>query len=253
MGIRYSALPGHAEERAKALNELLSEKWSNLRGVAVVSFGGSSVSANPEDEKTIKELQKNAVFRNPTMAAAHLVDAQASAMKSAAANEGAGGFMAFAGMNMAQNTGGMNAHSLFSMGAQQPAQQQQHSSSSRRRRQLDMRVRRGQQGQVLHGVRRAEAAAAAGGRAASAARSTRENSAWNAPRRSRRGAAVQMRQVRLGAEGPVEAAEVLPGMRRPVRRRGRQVIDALPPRRRGNTGQQPLPRGSFPEYFDYGR
>lgn len=125
MGIRYSALPGHTTELAQALNEVLSEKWSNLRGVYIVSFGVSSMSANEDDEETIKELQKNAVFRNPNMAAAHLVGAQADAMKSAAANEGAGAFMAFAGMNMAQGTGGMNAQNLFNMDAvQQPVQQQ---------------------------------------------------------------------------------------------------------------------------------
>ncbi len=123
MGIRYSALPGHTAELADALNEVLSQKWGNLRGVSVVSFGVSSVTANAEDEATIKELQKSAVFRNPNMAAAHLVGAQAQAMKSAAANEGAGAFMAFAGMNMAQGASGMNAQSLFSMGAQQQAEQ----------------------------------------------------------------------------------------------------------------------------------
>lgn len=72
----------------------------------------------------IKELQKSAVFRNPNMAAAHLVGAQAEAMKSAAANEGSGAFMAFAGLNMAQGSGGMNAQNLFNMGAQQPQQPQ---------------------------------------------------------------------------------------------------------------------------------
>ena len=122
MGIRYSALPGHTGELAEALNDVLSQKWSNLRGVSVVSFGVSSVTANEEDEATIKELQKSAVFRNPNMAAAHLVGAQAEAMKSAAANEGSGAFMAFAGMNMAQNAGGMNAQNLYNMGTQQPQQ-----------------------------------------------------------------------------------------------------------------------------------
>lgn len=119
MGIRYSALPGHTTELADALNEVLSKKWTMLRGVSVVSFGVNSVSANEEDENTIKELQKSAVFRNPNMAAAHLVGAQAEAMKSAAANEGAGAFMAFAGMNMAQNAGGMNAQNLYQMGQNQ--------------------------------------------------------------------------------------------------------------------------------------
>ena len=39
MGIRYSALPGHAMELADALNEVLSKKWEELRGIRVVSFG----------------------------------------------------------------------------------------------------------------------------------------------------------------------------------------------------------------------
>ncbi|MDD4797202.1 MAG: SPFH domain-containing protein [Eubacteriales bacterium] len=126
MGIRYSAVPGHTAELADALNEVLSQKWANLRGVQVVSFGVNSITANEEDEATIKELQRSAVFRNPNMAAAHLVGAQAAAMKAAAANEGSGAFMAFAGMNMAQGAGGMNAQQLFQMGQQQqqPSQQQ---------------------------------------------------------------------------------------------------------------------------------
>ena len=121
MGIRYSALPGHTMELADALNDVLSKKWSHLRGVEIVSFGVSSVKASEEDEAMIKELQRNAAFRNPNMAAAHLIGAQAAAMQSAAANEGAGAAMAFMGMNMAGQAGGANAQTLFQMGQQQAA------------------------------------------------------------------------------------------------------------------------------------
>ena len=43
MGVRYSELPGHTEEIAMALNEVLSEKWVNLRGISVVSVALASV------------------------------------------------------------------------------------------------------------------------------------------------------------------------------------------------------------------
>ena len=123
MGIRYSALPGHTMELADALNEQLSSKWRDLRGMEIFSFGVSSVKAEEEDEKMIKELQRNAAFADPTRAAAHLVGAQGDAMKMAAANTGAGPAMAFMGMNMAGQAGGTNAQTLFQLGQQQPQQQ----------------------------------------------------------------------------------------------------------------------------------
>jgi membrane protease subunit (stomatin/prohibitin family) len=130
MGIRYSALPGHTMEMADALNEVLSNKWRDLRGIEIVSIGVSSVKASEEDEKMIKELQRNATFRDPNMAAAHLVGAQAAAMQSAASNQNAGSAMAFMGMNMAQNASGVNAQDLFRMGAQQQSQKSAQPAST---------------------------------------------------------------------------------------------------------------------------
>lgn len=122
MGLRYSALPGHAKEIANALNLELSADWRELRGIEIASFGVSSVTASEEDENRIKQLQQAAALKDPTMAAAVLASAQAQAMQDAAKNEN-GAFMAFAGMNAAANAGGSNTAALFSMGQQQQAQQ----------------------------------------------------------------------------------------------------------------------------------
>lgn len=119
-GIRYSALPGHAAEMAEAMDDALTAKWSGLRGISVVSVGINAATASKEDEDMIKELQKSAVFRNTNMAAAHMVQAQAEAMKSAAKNEN-GAMMGFMGMNMAQAAGGLDANALYQMNPQAAA------------------------------------------------------------------------------------------------------------------------------------
>lgn len=116
MGIRYSALPGHTAESAEALNLELSPKWRGVRGLEVASLAVSSVSANAEDEKMIKELQRTAVMRDPTMAAARIVDAQANALQAAAAND-SGAVGGFIGLGMAQTaTGGVDPNTLYAMG-----------------------------------------------------------------------------------------------------------------------------------------
>lgn len=127
LGVRYSEVPAHTVALSDALNKVLSEKWLATRGIAVVSFGVSTLKASEEDEAMIKQLQRNAVMRDPGMAAAHLTGAQADAMIAAGNNEG-GAMTGFMGMNMAQQAGGMNAGQLFQMNEQnrqaQAAQQQ---------------------------------------------------------------------------------------------------------------------------------
>ena len=122
MGIRYNQVTKYTKELVDTMNNELDEKWGKLRGIRIVSFNISPLKLSPEDEAAIKELQRTAVLRNPNMAAATLVGAQAEAMKSAASNTATGPMMAFAGMNMANMAGGMDANSLFAMGQQQQPQ-----------------------------------------------------------------------------------------------------------------------------------
>ena len=120
LGIRYSALPGHTAELTKIMNEELSALWSEKRGLEIVSFGVSSIRAGEEDEAMIKELQRNAALRSPDLAAAHLVSAQADAMKAAASNE-AGAMTGFLGMGMAgAMSGGTNVSDLYAQAGQRP-------------------------------------------------------------------------------------------------------------------------------------
>ena len=121
MGIRYSALPGHNMEIRDALKAELTEEWFHRRGIEVVNVAINSVAASDEDEEMIKQLQRTAVMRDPTMAAATVTSAQSDAMRAAAANEN-GAMMGFMGLGMAQQAGGVNAQTLYAMGQQ--AQQQ---------------------------------------------------------------------------------------------------------------------------------
>ncbi len=126
MQIRPSALPGHAEELSGAMNEALTKKWAELRGISVISIALNPITLPEEDAEIIKQAQKNAIMRDPTMAAATLVGAQADAMKDAAKNEG-GAMAGFMGLGLAQNSGGMNAQNLFAIGQNQETKKEESS------------------------------------------------------------------------------------------------------------------------------
>lgn len=116
MEVRPSALPAHAEQLSEAMNAALTKKWTELRGIAIVSIGMNPITLPEEDAEMIKEAQRIAINRNPGMAAATLVGAQAEAMKAAAANS-SGAMTGFMGFGMASQAGGVNAQSLFEMNA----------------------------------------------------------------------------------------------------------------------------------------
>ena len=119
--LRPNQVPAHAEELSSFMNEALNKKWGELRGLQVVSIAMNPITLPEEDAEMIKQAQRTAIMRDPGMAAATLVGAQAEAMKSAASNE-AGAMTGFLGMGMAMNAGGgMNAQNLYAMAQQQQA------------------------------------------------------------------------------------------------------------------------------------
>ena len=114
--LRPNQIVTHNTELENAMNESLSAKWGQLRGLQVVSIALGSVTLPEEDAEMIKQAQRTAIMRDPTMAAATMVGAQADAMKAAASNE-AGAMTGFMGMGMAMNAGGggMNPQNLSGM------------------------------------------------------------------------------------------------------------------------------------------
>ena len=118
MEIRPNQIISHNTELEGAMNAALSEKWGALRGLKVITVALGSVTLPEEDQELIKNAQKNAMYRDPTMAAANLAGAQADAMRTAAGNS-AGAMTGFMGMGMAMNAGnGANISNLYAMGAE---------------------------------------------------------------------------------------------------------------------------------------
>lgn len=124
MQVRPNALPAHTESIVTLINESLSGKWGQTRGIKVIAVALNPITLTEEDQELIKTAQKAAIYRDPTMGAAAMVGAQADAMKAAASNN-SGAMTGFMGMGMAMNAGGMNAANLYAMGNQQQAGQAQ--------------------------------------------------------------------------------------------------------------------------------
>ncbi len=119
--IRPNQISTHTAEIEDAMNEELSKEWGERRGLKVVSVAMNPVTLPEEDAEAIKNAQRAAINKDPNMAAATVVQAQADAMRDAAKNEG-GAMAGFMGVGMAMNVGGSNPSALFQQGQQQAAQ-----------------------------------------------------------------------------------------------------------------------------------
>ena len=131
-GIRPSELAGHYDEIVQAMREQLNQKWTQDRGLTLVSIALNPITLSAEDSERIKAAQTAAAYTNPAMGAGVMAQATAQAMKDAA-NNTSGAMTGFMGMGMAMNVGGANVANMYAQAQQnqqsggytieQPAQQ----------------------------------------------------------------------------------------------------------------------------------
>ena len=115
LGLRPSDIPAHAGDLEDAMNEVLTKKWSERRGITVKSVAMNPITLKDEDLEMLQKLQDRAVLKDRNMAAATLAEAQAAAMEKAAENPN-GAMMGFMGMSMAGVAGGLDANELYKEG-----------------------------------------------------------------------------------------------------------------------------------------
>lgn len=123
--IRPSALPAHTEELSAAMNEVLTQKWAEKRGISVVSVAMNPITLTEEYENMIRQAQGAAIYRDANMAGAAMTAATADAMRSAAENP-SGAFMGYMGMGMAQQAGGVDTQALYEIGQKQAQEAAKH-------------------------------------------------------------------------------------------------------------------------------
>ena len=112
LGLRPNEIVNHNAELEVYLNEALSAKWAQFRGIKVVNVAISTVTLPEDQAQAIADAQKAVAYANSKVAAGGLVDAQIQAMKDAAKNS-AGAAVGFMGLNAAQSAGGVNVNNLF--------------------------------------------------------------------------------------------------------------------------------------------
>ncbi len=124
--IYYAAIPAYTMQLADELNELLSAKWRDRRGVEIIEFGVSAVNATEEDEAKIAEYQRStAMGRDAKLAMGHMLGAQATAMVDAANNE-SGAMTGLMGMGMVQGANASTMQGLYDMAKSEQPQGMQN-------------------------------------------------------------------------------------------------------------------------------
>ncbi|MCQ2480985.1 MAG: SPFH domain-containing protein [Clostridia bacterium] len=119
--IDYTELPGYTLQLADEMNQVLSSKWGEIRGLEIVNIGINTVTCSPEDEAKIQQFQQDKAMSNVEIAAGRRAAAEAQALVDAA-NNSAGAMTGFMGMGFAaQQANNGTSESLMAMAQQQKA------------------------------------------------------------------------------------------------------------------------------------
>ena len=123
MGVLPSQLITHTTELEDALNETLSKKWNELRGLKVVTVAFTSVDIPDEDRLRLQEYQNDIMYNNGAAARGGMVRGMKQGMMDAAKNPN-GAMAGIFGMNGMMNTGMNMMGAMGGMGAfnEQPYQ-----------------------------------------------------------------------------------------------------------------------------------
>ena len=114
----YQDIYMYDQELADIVNKSMDDSW-NRRGIELVSIAISPV-LSPEDEERVMQLENAKTLSNPNMAMGSMINAQNSAMQTAAGNS-AGAMHGFMNMNMFG--GGQGGFNMGQMVQQQLANQ----------------------------------------------------------------------------------------------------------------------------------
>ncbi len=123
--LRPSEIIAHNTELEQAMNEVLSQKWGELRGLEVVSVALSTVTMPEEDQERLKMLQTAATLSNPNLGAGYMTASLGSALNTAAANEN-GAMAGLMGVGMGMNMGGGQIANMYAAGQQYNQQYAQY-------------------------------------------------------------------------------------------------------------------------------
>lgn len=130
-GVRPYEIPGFSEEICNLLSEALTEKWTELRGIQMVSMSINSSDMPAEDKARFQKWQDTAMLRSADMQAARKTEAFTSMIENTDLSGGGAkggdpmsGAMNMMAMGMMNNMMGGNGMANM-MGGQQAAPAQQ--------------------------------------------------------------------------------------------------------------------------------
>ena len=129
-GVRPYEIPGFSEELCNILSDALTEKWTELRGIQMISMTINSADMPAEDRARFQKWQETAMLRGADMQNARKTEAFSTMMENMGNGNGNGGGDAMSGamgmmaMGMMNHMMGGNAFGANNMAQQNNAQQQ---------------------------------------------------------------------------------------------------------------------------------